>query len=219
MMENTAEDMARTIIEGGNFDLVYYLLILCLIVVGTYLGSFLREYSRKRADQFATKADLIEIQNQLRASVEITESVKRDIEQGAWRERELELLKRDKLEQYLLNYYTEVENLSRRMKRDFFYDKTPFNETADAKISMLQKLYLPEMDLVHANFLRVHAEFTRWLGNGQQLLLSQKQAGVSLPVIPSEHMEHYSSLLSKLNECTLSIEAKAQEVGRSINVA
>jgi hypothetical protein len=217
-MSSPASDASRAILEGGTFDLFDYVVILCIVVVGTYVGSFLREYSRKRANQFATKADLEQIQNQLRASVEITESVKKDIEHGSWRKKELELLKRDKLEQYLLNYYIEVENLSRRMRRDFFGEESLYDDTADAKLSMLQKLYLPEMDLVHAKFQQVHGEFTSWLFEGQALLLKQRQEGETIAVIPNLHMKRYVELLTKLTACTLAVEAKAKEVGRSINI-
>ena len=72
------------------------------VVVGGYainpLNDLVKSYSAGYGAE-AGKIDantqkLDEIQNQIAQSVEISESIKRDIEHGAWRERELELLKR-----------------------------------------------------------------------------------------------------------------------------
>lgn len=81
------------------------------VVVGGYaikrlndsVKSYSVGYGAEAGKIDANTQKLDEIQNQLSQSVKISESIKRDIEQGAWRERELELLKREKLEQYLLN--------------------------------------------------------------------------------------------------------------------
>jgi hypothetical protein len=64
----------------------------------------------------------------------------------------------------------------------------------------------------------VHGEFTSWLAEGQALLLKQRQEGETIAVIPNQHMKRYLKLLTKLTGCTLAVEAKAKEVGRSINI-
>lgn len=144
------------------------------VAVGGYaikrLNDSVKSYSKSYGAEVgkidANTLKLDEIQSQLAQSVEISESIKRDIEHGAWRERELELLKREKLEQYLINYYEAIENLTRKMKENFFYDETPYDKTCEAKLSMLQKLYLPELDEEHRAYLVVSAKFGEWIVAG-----------------------------------------------------
>lgn len=167
----------------------------------------------------ATTHKLDEIQAQLAQTVEITESIKTDIEHGSWREKELELLKRQKLEAYLMCYYTEKDNLTHKMREAYFDTKTEYDREADSKLSMLEILYLPELNEVHAGFLKVHAEFMTWVTDGQTMIIEQKRAGELVPQVTSEHMENYPILLQKLNECTLTMERKIKEVGRAINNA
>lgn len=202
--------------------------VLTLIVaLGGYsikrLNDLVRSYSQSYGSEVgkidAHTHKLKEIQLQLSQSVEISESIKREISHSAWRDRELELLKREKLEQYLLNYYEAVENFSRKMKEAFFYDNTPYDRTHEAKISMLQKLYLPEMDLVHKQYLLISAEFGNWIVEGRQDLLEKQRAGQIKPCVDQKILNKYSSLLAQVNEVTLAIETKITEVARSINVA
>ncbi|MFM4902094.1 hypothetical protein [Aeromonas hydrophila] len=84
---------------------------------------------------------------------------------------------------------------------------------------MLQKLYLPEMDLVHKQYLLISAEFGNWIVEGRQDLLEKQRAGQIKPCVDQKILNKYSSLLAQVNEVTLAIETKITEVARSINVA
>jgi len=181
--------------------------------------SYSKGYGAEAGKIDANTQKLDKILVQLAQSVEISESIKRDIEHGAWRDRELELLKREKLEQYLLNYYEAIENLTSKMRGSLFYDETPYDKSCDAKLSMLQKLYLPELDEEHRAYLIVSADFGNWIAAGLKELLAKRRAGNTMPVISSEHMDKYPELLSKANDATFLVEAKAKEIGRSINIA
>jgi hypothetical protein len=206
-------------------------IILTLLIVAVFAGAFsikrlidmLKSYSQSYGAEIgkidATTRKLDEIQIQLAQSVKISESIKSDIQHGAWRSRELELLKRQKLEEYLLHYYEAVENLTKKTREMFFDDKTPYNKLCEAKISMLQKLYIPELDIEHISFLKASANFNGWIVIGMQELQEKRRLGNKFAVISGEHMEKYSELLAEVNKATLLIETKAKEIGRSINVA
>ena len=217
MSEYTTK-LAEDIASQNQIDWIFYLVMLAIVVIGSYFGSLICEYAKKRGGQLATRTDLYEIQEQLKKATEITEQVRNDIEHGVWRAKELEILKREKLEQYLINYYETIENMSKKMKRDFFYDESHFDESCEAKLSMLQKLYLPDLDNEYREFLKVSAKFSHWLADGQMELLAKKQNGAQKPVISREHMEYYPKLLANLNSATLLIEAKAKKIGREINI-
>jgi hypothetical protein len=206
-------------------------IILSILTIAVIFGAYalkrlhdsVKSYSQSfgaesgKIDATTQKLDLI--QSQLAQSVEITESIKKDIEQGAWRERELELLKRGKLEAYLMCYYTEKENLTHKMREAFFNVEHHYDREAYSKLSMLKILYLPELDEVHSQFLKVHAEFMIWIAAGQIIIAEQKNRGIFFAAITPEHMENYPALLQKLNSCSLIMESKVQELGRSINNA
>jgi len=183
------------------------------------VSSYSKSFGQESGKIDATTQKLDDIQYQLAQSVEITESIKKDIEHGAWRERELEILKREKLEAYLMCFYTEKDNLTHKMREAFFKVEHEYDRDADSKLSMLRILYLPELKQEHADFLRVHSEFMRWVADGQTMMVEQMRAGQQMPQVTSEHMDHYPRLLEKLNQCALAMEAKVQEVGHRINNA
>ena len=197
------------------------------IIAGGYsikrLSDTVKAYSKSYGTQIgkidATTHKLAEIQDQLAQSVKISESIKSDIEHGAWRQKELELLKREKLEQYLLYYYEAIENLSKKMRQAYFYDQTPYDKSCEAKLSMLQNLYLPELDEEHHSFLVMSVNFGTWLSAGDKELLEKIRAGETKPLISSEHMDKYSELLDQMNKVSLEIGSKAKVIGRSLNVA
>ncbi|EIT7127077.1 hypothetical protein L2726_004712 [Vibrio parahaemolyticus] len=209
-----------------NIEIILSVLSI-VIALGGYaikrLNDLVKSYSKSYGNEIgkidANTHKLKEIQLQLSQSVEISESIKKEISHSAWRDRELELLKREKLEQYLLNYYEAVENLSRNMKEAFFCDETPYDKTHEAKISMLQKLYLPELDQVHREYLTVSANFGNWIVEGRKEILENKIAGKTKPTVSQEVMDKYPELLAQANKATAAIEEKVTEVARSINVA
>lgn len=181
------------------------------------VSSYSKSFGQESGKIDATTQKLNNIQDQLAQSVKITESIKKDIEIGAWRERELELLKREKLEAYLMCFYTEKENLSHKMMETFFKVEHQYDRNTGSKLSMLRILYLPELSQVHADYLRVHAEFLTWIADGQAMMVEQMRVGLQVPQVSSEHMDHYPKLLEKLNQCEVAMEAKVQEIGHKIN--
>jgi hypothetical protein len=207
-------------------DIVLTILTIAVIFGGYALrklhqavSAYSKSFGEESGKIDATTKKLEDIQNQLAQSVEITESIKKDIQQGAWRERELELLKREKLESYLMCFYTDKENLSHIMRDAFFDVKFEYDRQAGSKLSMLKILYLPELDKEHAAFLRVRSEFMSWIGIGQKLLVEQMRASKNTPLVPNEHMKNYEKLLDQLNECKVSIETKVKDIGHAINNA
>ena len=216
----------------GNkeYFLTYIDIVLSILSVVIALGGYaikrlsdsVESYSKSYGSEVgkidANTHKLKEIQRQLSESVEISESIKKDISHSAWRERELELLKREKLEQYLLNYYEAVENFSRKMNESFFDDDTPYDKTHEAKISMLQKLYLPELDEVHRKYLIVSAAFGNWIVEGRNDIAEKRRLGQTSPRVSQDIMDRYPELLRLAHEATAAVEKKITEVARNINV-
>jgi hypothetical protein len=209
-----------------TMDIVITILTIAVIFGGYALkklhetvSSYGKSFGEESGKIDATTQKLDDIQVQLAQSVEITESIKKEIEQGAWRERELELLKREKLEAYLMCFYAEKENLTHKMREAFFKVAHDYDREAGSKLSMLKILYLPELNEEHASFSRAHAKFMTWVAEGQTMMVEQMKAGEQVPKVTSVHMENYPTLLQSLNECSLAMEAKVKEIGQGINNA
>jgi hypothetical protein len=216
-MNESIVKIAHDIASQNEIDWLFYFILFGIVGLGSFIGSFLNEYAKNRGQQLATKADLDEIHNQLKRSTEITEQVKSDIEHGIWRAKELEMLKREKLEEYLVNYYQTIENVHKKTQRTFFQNESQFDEACDVKLSMLQLLYLPELDVAHVEFLKANGEFLEWLAEGQKELSEKLKNGTKYPVLSSDHMEYYSIILRNFNTATLAIEKKAKEIARQLN--
>jgi hypothetical protein len=69
-------------------------LVLTLAAAG--IGSFLGEYLRTRGKNLATKADFDSLQDQLRANTELVETIKAEVGQKDWAQREWTNLRRTK---------------------------------------------------------------------------------------------------------------------------
>lgn len=214
---NNTEKFADILTSGLSPDLKYYLILFAVVFVSTYLGSYLREYAKSRGAQYATKADLVEIHEQLKTSTKISETIKNEVEHGAWQKREREILKREKLEQFLLNHYETEKTLPKKMRYNLFYHKETWSESSESTAKMLQQLYLPELDSEYEQFLRVNADFNSWLAKGQKQLVKRMQAGEKEPLPNNEHMELFSDLLDRTNQATLAIENKARDISREMN--
>ena len=78
----------------------------------------------------------------------------------------LQWLKREKLEVYVVAILRGAEHLSKEMSHQFFDAESPAAEGPLLTASMLQKLYLPELDVPHAEFLRTVGLFKGWIAAG-----------------------------------------------------
>lgn len=196
---------------------VFYLIIVFVSAVGTFFANFLSMYARKRGENLATKADLEDIKSRLRATTEITEKIKNEIEHQTWRKKEVEVLKRQKLEDYLCYIYVVQESLHTEMKNAFFYENESYDVYAFNKANMLRTLYIPELANEHADFCAKYAEFKKWIANGMTELLAKRKSGEQKPVISTEHMTKHKKLLDQLYTSTLVIEVKAAQTAQELN--
>lgn len=62
------------------------------------------------------------------------------------------------------------------MKESFFYDNSPYDKSYEAKVSMIQKLYLPELDEAHYQYKLASAAFGQWIVEGRQEILEKMKS-------------------------------------------
>jgi hypothetical protein len=131
------------------------LVAMVLMATAGAVGAFFGEYFRTRGKNLATKADFESLQNQLKANTELVETIKSEVAQKDWAQREWTTLRRTKLEALLekmhnCNLYLERlrdksvlgEDLAER-------ERDPFSE-----LDTIVGLYFPELLLYVVNFRR-----------------------------------------------------------------
>lgn len=196
-----------------------YILFISLSLIGNYVATFINSYAKKRGENLATKADIDEIKKQLASTTEITTTIKNDIEHQVWRKQQIEIIKRNKIEEYLQYIYIAQENLSKKMNNEYFKTTESIDDYAMSKATMLQKLYFPELKEAHSIFLAANAEFLIWFAEGLKEIVQKKQDGQQIPIISTEHMEKYPNLLYKLNCGTVLIEEISEKISEKINLS
>lgn len=204
----------QTILNNWVFYVVLFSITIGLSAVTVAISS----YIAKRSENLAIKSDFEDIKNQLQQTTTVTESIKVDINKMAERSEKLEWLKREKLEHYHENILKVTDYLSATMNNKFFDIEDPDKEDPINKASMLQKLYLPELDRPHALLLTQIAKFRQWLADEmqQRIDLPPNISGKKPP--PSkELMSKYRTLLGGLNAAVIEIEKSAQELARGLN--
>jgi hypothetical protein len=196
---------------------LFYVVLACTTVVLSALGAFLSAYFAKRAERLAFAADFEEVKKQLQESTSLAESIKVDIQHLAERSEKLQWLKREKLEDYLVAVLRGAEYLSKDMHHRYFDAEAPKEEDPLLTASMLQKLYLPELDLPHSQFMKGVIEFRSWVAGGMQQRLDTAKAGLRMPPPSQDHRDQYPTYVAKLNAGVMLVEQAAKELARELN--
>jgi hypothetical protein len=196
---------------------LFYVVLACITVLLAAGGAFLSSYFAKRAEIAAQAASFGELKRQLEETTALSESIKVDIKQLAERSEKLQWLKREKLEDYVVAILRGVEHLSKEMLHRFFDAEAPTEEDPLLIASMLQKLYLPELDGQHALFLKTVGEFRGWVATGMQQRLDALKA-TNVKSAPNKDItDQYVGILEKVHASVLVIEKSAKELARELN--
>jgi len=200
MSPETIKSLAEEIVNQTILDnWFFYIVLACITVFVSSVGAFLSSYYVKRAEIRAITADFEELKRQLKETTLLSESIKSDINRIADRTEKLQWQKRKKLEDYLVFLLGGVEHLSKDMYHKYFDSEKPDQENPLDRASMLQDLYLPELDKEHAAFILIVVDFSKWVIAGMQQRVGGKRAdGVNQPPA-KEHLDEYPVKLKELH--------------------
>jgi hypothetical protein len=142
-----------------------------VMTVAAAAGAFFGEYLRTRGKNLATKADFDALQDQLKATTQLVETVKADVAQKDWARREWANLRRIKLEElfqkvhdckdYLHQYWHEL-----REGNLLYHERSPLDEVNTRII-----LYFPELKNEFNAFRKAHLEQDRAMHDYRNQLL------------------------------------------------
>ena len=199
----------------GNW--LFFAIIAGITGVLSAAGSFLSSYFSKRAEHRALAADFEAVKRQLRETTALSESIKVDIKHIAERSEKLQWLKREKLEDYVVAVLRGVEHLSLDMYHRLFDAEIPKGEDPLLSASMLQRLYLPELDGEHAALMSAVGEFRRWLAAGMRERLDVWKATNLKGAASQAHMDQYPERLKIVLAAALTVELAAKYLARVLN--
>lgn len=194
----------------------YYLLLVALTLVASSAGAFFSAYFTRRAEQKAISADFESIKSQLRETTTLTESIRSELSHHFDRAHTIEILRREKLEAYLEKVTEAAENLSCEMNEKIFNSQDQYDPSAYSTACMLQTIYLPEFDEVHANFSLACADFRKWLVEGMKYAIQKMGEGIQVVPPTQEYMDKYPEHIQRILSAVSAIESKAREVGRQL---
>jgi hypothetical protein len=216
-MENiqklAAEIAAQTIIQSWP----YYLLLIALTIVSSSFGAFFSSYMTRRAEQRAIQADFENIKSQLRETTILTESIRTELSHHFDRTHTIEVLRREKLETYVEKILEATENLSHEMNEKIFNSKVQYDTSAYSTASMLQAMYLPEFDEVHAKYAWAYSEFRVWLIEGMKYIAQRKSQGIQIVLVEQEYMNKYPAHLKKYLKKFLQSRLKPETLGGNLS--
>jgi hypothetical protein len=207
------EVMNETFITNWYF----YLLILLVATVGVFFGSFLKGFGKEKSKYLAIESSLKTIAKQVKLTTETSEQIKTAIEHNIWRKKELEILKREKLEQYFLHISLLNNSLNNEMISKFFGQKVDHDPENFTKAELIQSLYLPELAEAHLELSKVVVQFQFWMSDGLFILANQSKAQVKDPELMKEHMKKQPVLIKKLTNPVVNVLQKTKELALEIN--
>jgi hypothetical protein len=142
-IQKIAVEVARHL---PSYAWVLLLIQVVILAAAAAVGAFFGEYLKTRGKNLATKADFESLQNQLRANTELVETIKAEVGQKDWAQREWTTLRRGKLEALLEKMHESTLYLER--PRDDAIDgvvPVPVAISCMVQLHTLEALYFPEL--------------------------------------------------------------------------
>jgi hypothetical protein len=142
-IQKIATEVARHL---PSYAWVLLLVQVVILAAAAAVGAFFGEYFKTRGKNLATKADFDSLQNQLRANTRLVETIKAEVGQKDWAQREWTNLRRTKLEALLEKMHDCETYLDQHTNR-FLEGKSIDDQQRDHlnELSAIGALYFPEL--------------------------------------------------------------------------
>lgn len=161
------KDLAEYILTGDDFtDFLVYSVMLLLLVVAILIGGFLKSYASEKGKNYASKEDVEKLVEQIKITTEATETIKTSIEHGVWRKKEIENIRRKKLEEYLFLLGNLHNEISKEVDDRLYGIKKEYNPDFYSIITGVRVLYFPELEQVSIGLTQAVSEYKNWMITG-----------------------------------------------------
>jgi hypothetical protein len=195
MDSETIQQIATEVIARLPFGDRYWLLLAVNVLVAATAGALVAlvaSYLRTRGQNLATKHDFYELQKQLSATAKLVETIKSEVSQRDWAQRERTTLRRLKLEALLEKMHECEDYLDRR------------RDTAlEGKGAMPERDYIKELDAMATLYLpELKSEVDRFVftcRDERLLIIKLGQAVLNAKNDPTAQEAAYEDFRSKWN--------------------
>ncbi|MFC4480791.1 hypothetical protein [Cupriavidus campinensis] len=162
--------VARTIVENW----VYWMLMFSVSFLAVFLGG----YVRKRAENLATRDDFEELKRQVRETTKLTEEVKREIGHAEWKLREVNAIKREKLEELVRHLATLDTSLRRYVKKVAAGKDADVDSEGLDILKAMVSLYFPEMEEAMIDYAESCRDMILWaMTRRDQVRATEREGG------------------------------------------
>jgi hypothetical protein len=191
-----------------------YLVVLALSFLSAAFASFVLPYLKRRGEQFATKADMDNVLEQLERTTQTTKSIESKISIDEWSHKEYRAIRRLKLEELVLATNKMEDWLDREKDSRLFQGAHNADASPIGTIRLLTALYFPEFDAETADVHDRYQSYMQWLVNVSSKIevagLAEDNAAerAALHEITATFPEMHKGLVL----ATTSLAAKAREV-------
>lgn len=194
-----------------------YGIIFAVSLIGAWLGAFIKSYSSEKGKYSAIEDSLETIQKQIKVTTETSEKIKTALDHDNWRKKELETLKRNKIEEYYSHILHLHDSLQDKMESIFFNKENEQDPMIFDKASLIQALYLPELESEHNKLSLIVSEFNIWVSEVRiELAKEMKRTGVR-PQVNDEQVEPHNILTSRYLNQSHVILRSIKEVSKELN--
>jgi hypothetical protein len=194
----------------------FYALLLALGILATVAGNWLSAYVKKRAETYATKADLQEVLRQLQATTRATEEVRTAVSHADWVAREWRATRRTKLEELLNSVYALDHWLEAQQQKWIYKGPQTFDESPMDRISVLVALYFPELRNEADSVLSAHH-------GAQQVILDVAQKRhvaendpKAIQAAMDEFIQRWKTAYPPIRQAIMALESRTGELMREI---
>lgn len=123
----------------------FYFLVAAIGSLAGVAGYWVAPYLKKRAETFATKADMEEVLRQVAQTTRATEEVKSAFSRADWATREWRTIRRIKLEELLSSAYALGKWLETHRSKWLHASDTEVSDEPMDRITVLATLYFPDL--------------------------------------------------------------------------
>lgn len=172
--------------------------------------------TQEKAKYQAIEESLETIEKQVKATTLTSENIKTSLDHGNWRKKELEILKREKLELYYTHIYNIYSILHGQMieileNEDHTREFEDFNDSC-----IIQSLYLPEFEIEQLELANIVNGFSSWVNNEKSLVEKGKAQGIEHNV-SNDSKTTYENLTKLITAQRNKIMIKIQDIAKELN--
>ena len=212
-------DLIREIAEAIVRDQILlnwrvYFLVVTLGALAGMAGYWLAPYLKKRAEVFATKADMHEVLHQVTLTTRATEQVRSAIGKADWAAREWQTIRRLKLEELLSSAYSLDKWLDFQQAKWLHNEEIDINDKPTDTLRMLAALYFPELKSEVSVVWMAYLDACLFILNKSDSVRAARSSNdiVAYEASLKEFRDGWSSFYSTMIAANSALEIKASQV-------